>query len=188
MGVTAYLLGFVSIVLALALAELLRGVARVLRAGGIRRLPLEHSLFVLLVFLLVVDYWWTMWAWNPLRSWPVTGFLSTLLGMAMLFLVATLALPGRAAEAEMESWFRDTSGRLWTLLAIFAIAVVLTNLLVLRPGAPAVHLVLGVGMIPVAVCIVLSRLPHPRIQQLGTSFLLITTLANLLTRQPTISG
>lgn len=112
-----YILAFLSIVLALALQEVLQGVGGVLRRGRLRALPLAQYVIAASLVVQMVQFWWAMWFWRDITLWTITDFVLMLAGLTLLYLLAYLIFPGEDVE-NAESYYLASAGRIWVLLTL----------------------------------------------------------------------
>jgi len=117
-----FILAFLSIVLALALQEVLQGVGGLVRSGRARDLPVAQYLFALALVGQMVLFWWGMWFWRTIPMWTIGQFGLMLLGLTLLYLLAFLVFPKEGAENHQD-YYLESAGRLW-LLQLLHLAVV----------------------------------------------------------------
>ena len=123
-----YILAFLSIVLALALEQVLQGAGSLIRAGRARELPLANYLFALAIVAAMVGFWWTMWSWRTVSTWSVWVFALMLAGLTLLYLQAFLVFPSDD-DADPDIYYLDSARTLWGLHLLFlAVAVAVTKL------------------------------------------------------------
>ena len=73
MSTFEYVMVMVSVVLALALAQLLRALTEVVFN---RRRYWVHALWMLCLVLLIVQVWWAYWDFNATETWTFAFYLS----------------------------------------------------------------------------------------------------------------
>jgi hypothetical protein len=95
-NVFEFLLVIVAIVLGLGIAELLGGVARILR--GDLATSWLHALWVVIVFQLQVQLAWGLWGLRTREAWRYPEFLLLLLGPVALYLSAAVLFPKEGSE------------------------------------------------------------------------------------------
>jgi hypothetical protein len=126
---TELILAFLSIVLALALQEVLQGLGAVIRLRRGRDLPIAQYLFALSVVNQMVLFWWTMWTWRSI-PWTIGVFVLMLAGLTLLYLLAFLIFPTEDAD-DHENYYMDSARRLWILHALFVGVVWAVNVAVI---------------------------------------------------------
>ena len=90
-----------SIVISLAIAHLLTGVAQALKARKVR-FQWVLAGWWLFVFMLCVDYWFSVWRLRDAPVWSL-GFVLTWLGLAAItYITAWLVVPDTDAEGTMD--------------------------------------------------------------------------------------
>jgi len=121
MGISEYLLVFVSIILALAVGELVQGLARIVRPGSdFGTSPLFWLWFVFLAAT-AVTFWWNLWSYNDkVAGWSYLSMWVLVLGPVLLYLMAELTFSGPSTGNGDSNYFA-VSSRLWAAYALFAI-------------------------------------------------------------------
>ncbi|HTE51898.1 MAG TPA: hypothetical protein VK698_13680 [Kofleriaceae bacterium] len=88
-----YLSVLVSIILGLGITQLLTGVGRMLQNRARVRLYWLTIGWVLILLLVHVQLWWSMFELRGQREWTFLGFFSVLILPIVLYLMSALALP-----------------------------------------------------------------------------------------------
>jgi hypothetical protein len=120
MSLFEFIAGMISVILALAVAQLLMGLARLVETRYQVRAFLPHSLWYLNLFLFIFLHWWSLWGFREL-DWNWLMFFYGLLAPTLLFFAATLITPQqRIDEAiDLRVHYRDTR-RVFLLVMIAA--------------------------------------------------------------------
>ena len=121
MQIAEYVTVFISIIVGIAVGDLLISFHRLLRAR--RRVkwhwvPLAIALFGL---LLIVSYWWSAFYWyEQAERLSVAAFLPDLAQFVVLFLVLAASLPDEvpAEGLDLKAWYRDNAATYWTLATL----------------------------------------------------------------------
>lgn len=88
-----FICAFYSVVLGVAVAQLMTSVGRLLEVRDQVRTYWVHSLWVVIVLIIDVNSWWTMWELHSAKSWSFVSF-SLLVGfVASIYLVTVLLFP-----------------------------------------------------------------------------------------------
>jgi hypothetical protein len=104
----------VSIILALALAQLLRGITEIVTNPNRYWV---HTAWVVMLMLFVVQYWWAYWDFSVVSSWSLLTFLYILMPPILLFLSTYLLLPVyRSKDIDWQAHY--FSIRFWLFLAL----------------------------------------------------------------------
>jgi hypothetical protein len=120
MTIFEYLMVMVSIVLALALAQLLRGITEIVTNPNRYWI---HTAWVAMMMLFVVQYWWAYWDFSAVSSWTLLRFVYVLLAPVLLFLSTYLLLPVyRPKDPDWQVHF--FSIRFWLFLTLIAASLV----------------------------------------------------------------
>ena len=113
MSIFEFVMVTVAIVYGLGLTELLSGIVRVLR-GELKADPL-HSVWVLSVFLFLVQGVWSLWAYSEIPSWSYSDFLLVLLVPLSLYLAAAVLFTSSGQTVDLgehffEAVFKNAKG------------------------------------------------------------------------------
>ena len=92
MSLFEFIVGMISIILALAIAQLFVGVAELTQRRERVRFFLPHSIWVANLFLITFVHWWSLWTFREL-SWNFAMFFYSLLGPSLMFFAATMLSP-----------------------------------------------------------------------------------------------
>ena len=118
-----YVMVMVSLILALALAQTLRGLPEILTSDK-RYWP--HALWLATLVLLVLQAWWAYWDFNVIEVWTVTAYIATLVMPVILFASIYLLVPAtRDADIDWRNHFYSVRrwffvlGILMSSMAIF---------------------------------------------------------------------
>lgn len=116
----AYIAVLLSIVLGLAIAQLLAGIARLVRDG--RRLWPAWWVMALVAMLLIADFqvWWVSFDWRHVHTWTFLSYIAFMILPMLLYLLAYLILPAdlRLDGTEL---VREFVGRRRAFYAIMAL-------------------------------------------------------------------
>jgi len=130
-----YSLVLVTIIVGLAIADMLESLHRLLRSRTSIRwhwLPLVAALLVLLT---LVQFWWGFYRLGRTEVWSQYGaFLLLLLQLVLMFLLACAALPDNERErVDLREYYEHNRRYFWTLFSLVAFMATLTNLVVAAP-------------------------------------------------------
>jgi len=98
----------ISVILALATAQLFRGLAQLLQPRREVRLSVAHAGWVASLFLITFLHWWSLWDFRDLE-WTFPMFAVSLVGPSLWFFAATLINPQESSSGliDLASHFRD---------------------------------------------------------------------------------
>jgi hypothetical protein len=108
MDAFSYLIVFYSLILGLALAELLGGFALMVRAHALRKLEAQTALMALLILICIVTEW--VDAWNTMKSVSINlaGLGAPVLLAISYYLAASVVFPHREADHErLADYYQD---------------------------------------------------------------------------------
>ena len=107
-----YIMVMVSLILALALAQALRGLSETVTSSK-RYWP--HALWLTTFVLFILQAWWAYWDFNVIETWTVTAYITTLITPIIFFASVYLLVPAtRAADVDWRNHFYSV--RRWFFL------------------------------------------------------------------------
>ena len=123
MSIAEYVAGFISIMIGLALADLATSLQRLLRGGARVKWDVLTPAAALLVTAFVINVWWAMFgALNAIRSLSLAAFIPDMIGLLLLFCLASSALPDEVREdMDLAAYYSDNRRRIWGLFAAYTI-------------------------------------------------------------------
>jgi hypothetical protein len=136
MTIFEYFMVLLSVVLSLALAQLITGVGELVRARGKVRWSVTYLLWLVVTFAMIIDYWASLWLVRGIPSWTLVALVFLLLPAAMMFLSILWLLPRHIGDEPIDLAEHLLSERrlfLGALIAYFVCGGV-TNVLILPPG------------------------------------------------------
>ena len=134
-----YLSVLISIVLGLGITNLLGGLATLVRRRGRIAMYWPLPVWIVTLFLIHVQTWWSMFGLRQIQHWSFEAFLVVLMQPVLLYLMSALILPeaadGEASIDLKETYFRE---RAWFFASFLAVLLVsLSKDLVLSGHFPA---------------------------------------------------
>jgi hypothetical protein len=120
-----YLSVLLSIVLGLGITQLLSGFARWLELRREMKPYAPSALWAGFLLLVHVQTWWAMFGLRGIRDWTFLEFAVVLLQPILLFLLASLALPGpQSAERDMKvNFFAHRRWFFWMFLGVLVASI-----------------------------------------------------------------
>lgn len=115
MGLFEFIMVLISVIVGLALTEILTGAANLLRERRTVRFYWLHNLFQLGVFFALLQQWWESWELVDLTVISFGDVLLRLFPSIVLFLIAHLLYPSSVKNANLEEHYFDQSALLWGL-------------------------------------------------------------------------
>jgi hypothetical protein len=105
-----------SIIVGLAIAEILRGIADLVRAEGVR---VSYRLLLMAgwALLLLLQIWWAIWQVGDRPEWTFPEFLVFLLPVGILYIFARLCFPEKVAESDLQAYYLRVAPALFLLVA-----------------------------------------------------------------------
>jgi hypothetical protein len=168
-----YLSVLVSIIVGLALTQLLSSAARLIQLRRRVRMHAPTLLWMPTLFLIDVQVWWVAFERRATTEWHFFGFLLYLLIPVMLFLLSYLVLPdlGDEDEADLRDNFDGNRGWFFGLLA--GIGTVSLAEQALRVGLLRFDADVAFRVFFVALSLVMARVRSARVQAWNALFVLL---------------
>ena len=82
----------ISVIFALAIAQLFAGVADLVLTRARVQLYLAHAVWIISLFLLTFLHWWSLWTFRDI-PWNFAMFFYSLLGPSLMFFATTIISP-----------------------------------------------------------------------------------------------
>ena len=140
-----YVAVLLSIVVSLALAHLLTGIARMIQ-DGVRRFSIPLAQWILFSLFLCVDYWFYVWHLHGERLWSL-GYVTLLLTQAaMIFVAARLIVPAASDDGAIDMTGFFERNRRKYMAVVIALAAVNGLINLSLPGFGSLQLALLVGV------------------------------------------
>ena len=98
----AYLSVLLSIILGLAIAEVLQGYRSLLLARGSVKLYAPPLIWSAIMLVLAIHFWWASFGLARRETWDFTAFCAVLMQTVMLFMGAALLLPHKKGEPAID--------------------------------------------------------------------------------------
>lgn len=165
MTITEHVTVFISIIVGIAVGDLLLSFHKLLRARKLVKwhwLPLAVALFML---LLTVNYWWLAFGlFDDAQRLTVALFLPTLAQFVLLFLLVAASLPDEvpAEGMDLKAWYFDNARVYWTLASLsLLLDIVIDGARGIGPGGGLADIVRvkfnSVVMLPFLLAMILVR-------------------------------
>jgi len=176
MSIFEFIMVMVSVILALALAQLLRALTEIRDSEKPCRL---HSAWIGVIAFLVIQTWWAYWDLTQLEAWTFLGYLTVLSVPIAWFVLAQILVPTRRTQTTDWQAHFDKIARSFYLILVLAMAVGTLSTWALI-GAPLLHpyrafQVALMGVLSIGI-FVTSRKAHARILIVYVSVLLTSQL------------
>jgi hypothetical protein len=172
-----YLIVLVSIVLGLAITNVLTRLATVITARKRVDFYWPPVAWAIWLFLICVQHWWAEWGLHEATSWNFGTFWLEILMPVVLFLLSALVLPEREENGRLDlgQWYFHN--RVWFFALLGALPLISIAEEVSRSGRMASNLNLAFLLAFAAVAGVSIFLPSRRAQNWVTTQTMIMTLA-----------
>jgi len=115
MSVIEFILVAHAIIVGLAVAEILRGVADTVRAEDVR---LSYRLLLIAGWslLLLWQFWWLIWQLGDRSEWTFPEFLIFLLPVAILYVISRLCFPEKISGSDLQKYYDRVAPLIFVLI------------------------------------------------------------------------
>jgi hypothetical protein len=116
MSVMEFVLVAHAIIVGLAVAEVLRGFADIIRAEEAR---ISYRLLLISgwALLLLWQVWWAIWQVGDRAEWTFPEFLVLLLPVAILYVIARLCFPEKISGSDLTAYYSRVAPVIYLLVA-----------------------------------------------------------------------
>ncbi len=135
MDLFEFILIITSVIYALAVAQILSGIARLAQTPATIRSYFAHTLWVLIFFLFIFLIWWATWEFRSV-AWTFPQYSFMLVAPTLLFFACSLLIPQQCdvKEVNLEAhFFQIRLPLFWSFLLASATVIVDGNLLAEEP-------------------------------------------------------
>lgn len=179
-----YLTVLISIVMGLAIANLLSGAVRLMHARHRLRVFWPSIVWAIVLFVVTVQHWWSEFSLHDMTTWTFGGFLGTLMIPVDLFLLCALVFPHRDDhddEIDLRAWYFKNRRGFYLLLITLAPLSYIEELLTKgsvhkAPLETALLAIMALALLPGLI----SRRPRVHAVMTGVFALLVFTYVALL--------
>ena len=122
-----YLSVILSIILGLSMTQLLQGLSQVINARDRVRIYWPAIGWALLLIIIDVQAWWSMFGYRNRHAWTFLQFAILLLETIVLYLLAALALPNAFSEEIVDlrvNYFRHARWFFGSFVAVLLVSLV----------------------------------------------------------------
>jgi hypothetical protein len=122
-----------SIVISLALAHLLAGIAHIIE-NGFRRFSIPLAQWIAFCLFLCVDYWFTIWSARTQTSWSLGYVCLLLLQASLIYITSRLVVPtpSGAEQIDLTAFFDRNRRKFMGVITTLAVVNEATNLTLQR--------------------------------------------------------
>jgi len=181
-----FLMILISVVIGLALGEILTGAASLLRARDTVQFFWIHSLFQFGIFFALLQQWWESWDLVNVAIIDLWTAILLLLPSVILFLIAHLLFPRPAGGADLKHYYFSQAPILWGLAA--AGTVLGTFVLPPLENEPIFMWANASGMPMMVICTVLAISGNRYLHSVLSPMVLVLVIVDTWFANPTISS
>jgi hypothetical protein len=184
-----FVAGFYVVLAGLGVTLLLRSVGQMLESRERIDFYWVHGAWIAFVFLMHVNSWFTLWAYNDLQQWTVAQLLLLVGSPLFLYLASHVIVPEIAEHEDrrhdMRAYFFERFRLLLGLLVLAVISTLLSEYLLLEQRIFSLN---NIARLVVLLVFILGLLTErPRIHAGIATFLLLVAVGSLARLNETIS-
>ena len=105
-----------AIIVGLAVAQILRGFAELIRAENMQ-ISYRLLLIATWTLLLLLQIWWAIWSVGDHTVWTFPEFILFLLPVGILYIIARLCFPLELNDADLNEYYLRVGKVIWWLVA-----------------------------------------------------------------------
>ena len=121
MNLFEFLMILLSLIVGLGMAEILTGIAGILKNQGLRGFSWTHGAATLAVFIGLLQTFWESWSLASIETWSFPAMLLMLGSPIFLFLIAHVMFPERESNVSLDDYYFERARLIWTLVGLTVI-------------------------------------------------------------------
>lgn len=118
MSLFEFIMVLVSIIIGMAVTELLAGLADTITRKNSRSFSWIHVLLSIGLLIACIQTWWELWDFSGITEWSFLNLLIMLLPSVFLYLIARIINPGREFSGSLDDYYFLTARRIWILIGL----------------------------------------------------------------------
>ena len=161
-GAYEHVLVVMSIVIGLAVTQLLKGVAQLYRTRAKVRTYWLHWAWTILLVVFSLVVWWTYWSYRSITDWTFLRFLLYLSPAVAFYLLTAIAFPAPdEGVVDLKAYYFANRGGFFGAFALYAVLAGITAMFVRGMPVTDVSNLFRLGM--VALTLVAMRSSNARV-------------------------
>jgi hypothetical protein len=186
MGLFEFLMILLSVIIGLALTELLTGVASLLRVRETVHFYWVHIGVQFGIFVALLQQWWESWDLARIEVISFGAVLLLIVPSLVLFLIAHMLFPRPAKDANLEDYYYKQSPVIWGLVVLGTVEG--TFIMPLVEQEPVFHASNISGLPMVALCVALAVSKNRKLHAIVAPLVLALVLLDTWLVNPIISS
>jgi hypothetical protein len=124
-----YLILLISIILALGITTILKGVAALIKQTRLAGLYAPYIIWITLVFVIHIHEWWVVYGLKAAPAWTLYKILFVILYPVTLYVLAHLLFPDKFKEHTSKEFYQAHYPRLFVVAILLAMQSIAHNLI-----------------------------------------------------------
>jgi hypothetical protein len=122
MSLSEYILGLMSIVIGLAMTQLLSGAAEIAQQAKPVRTYWIHTLWMVNLFITLIHFWWWEFGLMRIQTWTFLPYTFVICFAVLLYFLVALLVPQRLQEqADLKEYFYARRGWFFGTMALIQV-------------------------------------------------------------------
>jgi hypothetical protein len=186
MGLFEFLMILLSVIIGLALTELLTGVASLLRVRETVHFYWVHVGLQIGIFFALLQQWWESWDLARVEAISFGAVLLLIVPSLVLFLIAHMLFPRPATDANLEDYYYRQSPVIWWLVVFGTVEG--TFIIPFVEHEPIFHAANISGLPTVALCVALAVSKNRKVHAILAPTVLALVILDTWLVNPIISS
>jgi hypothetical protein len=157
MNLFEFLMILLSLIVGLGLAEILAGIARLLKRGGSRETSWTHGVATAAVFVALLQTFWESWGLRTIEVWSFPAMLLMLGSPICLYLMAHILFPEQDEHASLDQYYFERARLIWPLAGLTVIVGTLFRPVAFGDPLWQVDHASGIPILVICVILTLTR-------------------------------
>ena len=179
-----FVLVLLSLIVGIALADLLSSVSRQLRDRELWKFSWLQSGVAVFIFVALLQQWWESWGLQGVEQWNFANVLLMLAGPVGLYIAAHLLYPRGQRSVDLEEHYFENARVFWMVAAV--VVVVATLFRPISFGMPLFDLDNAASVVLFATFLTLALVGKRVVHKIVFPIVFVTLLADIFVFNPNI--
>ena len=179
MNLFEFLMILLSLIVGFGLAEILSGMARLLKRDGVKGLSWIHSAISATIFIALLQAFWESWSLRDVEMWTFPAMLLLLSGPTLLLLIAHILFPEPGDISSLDDYYFERASLLWSLAGLAVIVATLFRPLAFGETLWVADNLSGIPTL--AVCILLGSINSRALHRILVPLIFVIVILDTLT-------
>ncbi len=165
----------ISLVTTAVAIDMVRSWSGLLKRRATVRFYWVHAAWSVLIFLVVVQNWWTFWLYRVIEDWSFFAMSALIVNFLLMAMAVSVITPARriGEPLDLESFFYENSPVFFSLIALLMCTLTVTKILIAGQALVSLDNVIRAVAISVAMLGATTRSTRVHSVLVGSSFVLL---------------